>query len=302
MEKENEKTFKLAILTPAYNRNELLEICFKSLQNQTCKDFVWYVVDDGSKIPQEAEFNKLKPQADFEMVLIRKENGGKHTAINTGVQAIKEPAVLILDNDDFLTPDAVERVKTDWLQIKDDESLCGIGYLKETKDGKIVGKPYTKDGHVDTFINQRFNCDTWGDKTEVFKTEILKKFPFPEFSGEKFIGEASVWCAISGNYKFKFFNKSIYICEYLDGGLSDNLRKTIFANPQGATYCYKVLSGKGFNLKNKIKYTLLYIAHSKACKNKFNTIIKESNNKLLIFLLMPFGLVIYRKRKICFKN
>ena len=302
MEKENEKTFKLAILTPAYNRNELLEICFKSLQNQTCKDFVWYIVDDGSKIPQEAEFNKLKQQADFEMVLIRKENGGKHTAINTGVQAIKEPAVLILDNDDFLTPDAVERVKTDWPLISDKEDLCGLGYLRQYSDGKIIGVPYKKNGVIDTIVNQRYNQNVWGDKSEVYKTEIMKCFPFPVFEGERFLSESTVWCKMSGEYKFMFFNKPIYVCEYLEGGLSDNVRKTLFKNPKGATLCYKTLSGKGFNLKNKIKYTLLYIVHSKACKNKLKTIIKESSNKLLTFLLMPFGLVIYRKRKKCFKN
>ncbi len=31
-----------------------------------------------------------------------------------------------------------------------------------------------------------------GDMAEVWRTSVLKKFPFPEFKGEKFVSEAVV--------------------------------------------------------------------------------------------------------------
>ena len=38
----------ITIFTPTYNRAELLPRLYKSLQEQTNKDFEWVIVDDGS--------------------------------------------------------------------------------------------------------------------------------------------------------------------------------------------------------------------------------------------------------------
>ncbi|WP_406631063.1 glycosyltransferase family A protein, partial [Ornithobacterium rhinotracheale] len=38
----------ISILTPTYNRANLLARVFESLQRQTDKDFEWIIVDDGS--------------------------------------------------------------------------------------------------------------------------------------------------------------------------------------------------------------------------------------------------------------
>lgn len=39
----------LTVFTPAYNRAHTLPRTYESLQKQSCKDFVWLIVDDGSK-------------------------------------------------------------------------------------------------------------------------------------------------------------------------------------------------------------------------------------------------------------
>ena len=39
---------ELTILTPAYNRAGLLKNCYHSLLKQSCFDFEWIVVNDGS--------------------------------------------------------------------------------------------------------------------------------------------------------------------------------------------------------------------------------------------------------------
>ena len=42
----NKKT--LTIFTPTYNRAYTLHLGYEALLRQTCKDFVWLIVDDGS--------------------------------------------------------------------------------------------------------------------------------------------------------------------------------------------------------------------------------------------------------------
>lgn len=46
---------------------------------------------------------------------------------------------------------------------------------------------------------------------EVFKTEILKEYPFPEFDGEMFISEGIVWSRIAQKYNLRYFYEGIYI-------------------------------------------------------------------------------------------
>ena len=98
----------LSIVTPVYNRAKLLERCFQSLLRQSCGDFEWIVVDDGSSDDPGAVLDRLTRQASFPTQFVRKENGGKHTALNAAHPYIHGSYVLILDSDDMLTEDAVE--------------------------------------------------------------------------------------------------------------------------------------------------------------------------------------------------
>lgn len=302
--KENLKPYtnQMAILTPAYNRAELLKRTYESLKNQTSKNFVWYIVDDGSSDNTEQvvkDFIKeSKKEKDFEIIYTKKENGGKHTALNVGLKQIKENYVIILDSDDYLTNDAVETILQDIQLIDDKNEMCGLGYLRIKEDGSPIGKVYTQDGVVDTFINQRYNKNTYGDKAEVFKTGILKQFPFPEFENEKFVSESTVWCAMSGKYKMMFFNKGIYICEYQEGGLSDGIHKRLFKNPKGSSACYRQMSTKDFCFKLRVKYTIAYIVYSLEAGMSLKEMKENhSQNKFLISLLYIPSKIYHKKLK-----
>lgn len=298
----NKSFFKLAVLTPAYNRAELLKRTYKSLLEQTNKNFVWYVVDDGSIDDTEnvvkyfTETNKANK--DFEIVYIKKENGGKHTAMNIGISQIKEDYTTVLDSDDYFPKDAVEIILQDIPFIDDKNDFCGIGYLGVKESGEIIGVKYTQDGIVDTFINQRYNKNTYGDKSQVYKTKILRQFPFPEFENEKFVSEAVVLCAMSGAYKMVFFNKVICVCSYQEGGLSDGVHRRLFNNPKGASACYKQLSTKDFRFKLRVKYTIAYIVYSIEAGMTLKQMKKNhSQNRFLISLLYIPSKFYHKKRK-----
>ncbi len=290
---------KVAILTPSYNRANLLPRLYESLLTQSSDDFVWYIVDDGSGDNTEdvvqGFIDKSTKTKGFKIVYIKKENGGKHTALNVGIAQIDEPFTAIVDSDDYLKPNAIETIVSDSKNIQSD-NYCGMAYLKECVDGKVTGKVYADDIVEDTFINQRYNKNTYGDKFEVFKTEILKKFPFPVFEGEKFVSESTVWCKMSGEYKMIFFNKSLYVCEYQEGGLSDGVKKRLFNNPKGSVACYKELSTKDFKLKLRIKYTIAYIVYALADKMTLKEMKKNHpQNKFLITLLYLPSLMYFKK-------
>ena len=97
--KENLK--EIAILTPTFNRKELLKDVYNSLQRQSIKNFKWIIVDDGSTDGTDEVVQNFKNK-DFEVEYIYKENHGKHTAINLGLKCIEEKLIMILDSDDVL--------------------------------------------------------------------------------------------------------------------------------------------------------------------------------------------------------
>ena len=73
----------LTIITPTYNRADFLDRCFASLCAQSCYDFEWIVVNDGSTDHTDSVMQKITSSAaPFPIQYIQKKNGGKHTALN----------------------------------------------------------------------------------------------------------------------------------------------------------------------------------------------------------------------------
>lgn len=224
----------ITVFTPCYNRAHTIERLYHSLVLQTNKNFEWIIVDDGSTDNTEQIVNVfIKESNDFPICYFKKENGGKHTAINFGVQKANGEAFFIVDSDDWLPKNAIDRIIYYFDQIKNKKDFAGICGNKMLPTKEIIGKTF--DGEVlDITALERKKFNIIGDKAEVFKTEILKKFPFPVFENERFLSEGIVWNRIAfDGYKLRFFNENIYYGEYLNDGLTKNLRKMYRENPVG---------------------------------------------------------------------
>ena len=106
---------QLTVFTPAYNRAKLLERCYRSLQRQTNKDFVWYVIDDGSTDNTREVVSKwISENNDFEIRYYYKENGGLHTAYNEAIAHLETELAVCIDSDDFMPDNAVEIILDFW--------------------------------------------------------------------------------------------------------------------------------------------------------------------------------------------
>lgn len=232
----------ITILTPTYNRAYILENAYKSLASQTCKNFEWLIIDDGSSDnTEELVAPWLTEDHGFTIKYFKQKNGGKHRAVNKGVQCASYDYVFILDSDDYLTNDAVEKIHK-WIDsIKDIPGFAGVSGLRGYSNGKVIGENATGK-YVDALNSERNKYSLSGDKAEIYKTEILKKYPFPEFDGENFLRENASWDAIAKDgYKLRWFNEIIYICEYLADGLTKTVDEKVYIkNFQGFTYCSKL--------------------------------------------------------------
>lgn len=289
---------KITILTPTYNRADKLENLFASLLSQTNKNFDWLVVDDGSADGTREVVESFKQRANFPVNYIYKKNGGKHTALNVGIAAISALLTFIVDSDDTLTDDAVQTVIDSQEKYKDLENICGFAFLRKFTDGKINGEQFKPDGKIGTYIDVRINSgDIFADKAEVFYTETLKKYPFPEFEGERFLGEDVVWIRIALDYSMVHINRAIYIGEYLSDGLTSGRRLNNIRSPRGCVLRAREFMRKQIKFKYRLKGTVQYIVYGKFAGYKYGRLMKESPKKFLTFLCYPASLIIYRKWK-----
>ncbi len=232
----------ITIFTPTYNRFHTLSRLFKSLCNQTCNDFEWIVIDDGSSDNTENFFSSIIAKQNlFQITYKKKKNGGKHRAINDGVKIAQGRLFFIVDSDDYLTEDAVEKILSYESTLDYSHKWAGISGLKGLSKAQIVGQAEIKERFIDAKNTEREKLKLLGDKAEAYYTEILRKYPFPEFDNEKFITEEVVWNAIANDgYYIRWFKDIIYICEYLDDGLSKNRQKNSESSPKGVLYWRKI--------------------------------------------------------------
>lgn len=212
----------VTVCTPTYNRAYCLSDLYQSLKVQTNKNFEWIIVDDGSCDNTKGIVSDwVEHEKNFDIRYIYKENGGKHTAVNRGVQHAQGECLIIVDSDDILAPNAIEDILTAFAELPQ-EGFAGVGFNKLFLDGSLVGTTFSGDS-VDATSLERPRYNIGGDKAEVFYTEILKKYPFPVFEGERFLTEAIVWNRIAAaGYKLRWYNKGIYLCQYREDGLSMN--------------------------------------------------------------------------------
>lgn len=288
----------ITILTPAYNRGNLLEKLYKSLCAQESKDFEWLIVDDGSIDDTYERVERMKRIANFPIFYYKKENGGKHTALNYAYQFIKTPLTFIVDSDDSLTEDAIACVNAIYEKYKDENDLCGFSFLRGKPNGGYLstsGVP--QEGMKESYVECRINRGIGGDMAEVWYTHCLKEYPFPEFQGEKFLGEDIVWVRMSEKYKMRFFNRVIYISDYLEDGLTNNRRKHNIKSPNGCVARAEAFLDSDACMKIKIKSMLQYQIYGKFAKKSRKKLYKDISNKVLyIVCIIPAVLIYYKWR------
>lgn len=278
------------ICTPTYNRKELIKRLYDSLCKQENKDFEWLVIDDGSIDNTNELFEELcKKNNEFNIVYKNKENGGKHTAINYGLDYAKGKVFAIVDSDDYLKPNAVKKIKEYFEDLANNNSeskkFAGVVAQKCYENNKNVGTTF--EGNViDAKSTERKKYKIDGDKFEIYYTEILKENRFPVVENEKFMTEAILWNRIATQgYYLRWHNDNIYVCEYLEGGLTDSREKMIENSPKGyALYIKEQVKYGTITLKQKLGYYSFYYKIRRKNKN-IKEISKELNTNIFIIYM-----------------
>lgn len=281
--------YKLTVFTPTYNRAYTLPKLYDSLIGQTEIDFEWLIIDDGSTDTTQELIESFIQDQKIAVRYYKQKNGGKHRAINKGVKLAKGELFFIVDSDDFLVDNALELIVNIYKEVEKDKSIAGVCGLKVYPDMTPLGGEPNFDIIDANAVDIRFKYRVKEDLAEAFKTEILRKYPFPDFKGEKFCPESLVWNRIAQNYKLRYTNRVIYICEFLDDGLTKASIKNRINSPKYATKHYSEQYSYNIPIKDKIKTGINYWRFAFYREDSLINLIKEIG--WMSVPVLPIGLI-----------
>ena len=284
---------RLTIFTPTYNRAYILPKLYESLCIQTCQDFEWLIVDDGSTDHTRELIDGWIKDGKISIRYIYQENAGKMRAYNKAVSLTESDLFVCIDSDDQLYCDTVvEDSLAFWDRISKGGSLGG------TSADKVAGwVSQRKMPHSPDIIQMDPYCGmlceicsaTKGETTIFIRMDILRKYPYYVHDGERFIPDSYIYDQLDEEYLFLYHPYYSQICEYHDDGLTRNWKAWLFSNP----YSYREYHAQHIRLRKPqmIHSVICYISISLYLGEVL--MVKESPNPLLTTLLYPLGCLKY---------
>lgn len=277
----------ITVFTPAYNRTHTLSRTYESMCIQSCKDFIWLIIDDGSTDGTRELVERWKQQDNgFEIRYIYKENGGMHTAHNAAYENIDTELNVCIDSDDCLAEEAISKIKEKWMEIKD-KNYAGMIALDADFEGNIIGKSFPEDLHETTLTGYYANGG-YGDKKLVYRTEIIKKYPeYPVFEGERYVGLNYKYLLIDQDYKLVVLNDVLCNVEYQADGSTGTMLKQYRKNPKGFMFLRLAYMQYPISRKRLFKDCIHYVSSCIFAREKH--FISKSPRKILTIMAIPFG-------------
>lgn len=312
----------LTVFTPAYNRAHTIGRTYESLCRQTCKDFEWLIIDDGSTDNTRQWLMSLSDDIHYKderfgwmgeligdcsdkqnhfsidvdgmrIEYIYKPNGGLYTGYNVAFLTIKTELCVCIDSDDYAPDDLVENIKIVWDNLSV-EQRAGIGGITGL-DYNVVGKqPIGGFFPVDNQPAWISDLNHIGDSKYVFRTDLIKKYcPQIGFKGERDYNPHYMQMQLFDKYPMWIVNKNFCWVEYQIGAdsMSQAIFKQYIRSPKSyARYRLMELSmTRGLNFSRKFCLCAHYVS---ACIfSRDASWLKNCNNKGLVLLAVPLGIV-----------
>ena len=287
----------LTVFTPTYNRVTTLHLCYKSLCRQTCKDFCWLVIDDGSTDNTRALVETWQKEGIIPIRYFYQENQGMHGAHNAAYRLIDTELNTCIDSDDYMPDDAVEKIVGFWNRKvngngnDNGNKVAGIIALDVDFGGKLIGTDFP-DGMTRTTLGGFYNHGGRGDKKLIYRTEVINKYPeYPLFEGEKYVSLGYKYELIDQDYELLTMNEPVCCVNYQPDGSSMNMFRQYIRNPQGFAFIRKqsmVLAPTG---KRRFIEAIHYVSSSIMLRNR--RFLQESPRPLLVLCAIPFGILWY---------
>lgn len=284
---------KLSILTPTYNRADLLKRLYESIKKNQIEtlEIEWLIMDDGSIDETKQVVEEFQKENIVDITYFYQENRGKMSAINELVPKAKGDLIVECDSDDYFEKHAFATIQKTAKDLEDD--IYAVCYLKYDSNRCNMGKLFSKE--KTTMFDLYFKEGEDGEKALVFNASIRKQYRYELENGEKFVTEARMFHKMDLKYAIKCVNEPIMICAYQEGGYTKNIIEIFKKNPYGYFEYFKEMLDmdlREVHLKKKLyimkHYILFAVLTNKSLKETLS-FIKEIKTKIEIAILFLPG-------------
>lgn len=291
----------ITVFTPTYNRAHLIHHLYESLLRQTCQDYKWLIIDDGSTDNTREIVETWIKENKIEIAYVYKKNGGLHSGYNAAIERLDTELAICIDSDDWMPDNAIERILSVWNKYKGDKTVAGLIGLDYNASGILIGD-HLQDGSMIEPIKLLASRTNRGDKKYVVRTSCYKEVaPMPEYDGEKNFNPHYMILKLSAHYHFIAMDEALCIVDYQPDGMTANQFKQYLNSPRSYAELRRViLSLPNVPFAYMLKTVIHYCSSSQIAGNK--NYIKESPKPLLTLLCSPAGhalTAVIRKKALC---
>lgn len=280
----------LTIFTPTYNRAATLHLCYESLCRQTCRDFTWLIIDDGSTDGTRELVDGWKKEERVPITYHYQGNQGMHGAHNAAYRLIETELNTCIDSDDYMPDDAVEKIVMFWQQHGSSE-VAGIIALDTDFNGQIIGTKFPN-GIERTTLGGFYNHGGRGDKKLIYRTEVICNYPeYPLFKGEKYVSLAYKYELIDQDYELLVMNEPVCRVNYQPDGSTMNMFRQYIRNPRGFAFIRRQSMVLAPTARRRFIEAVHYVASSIMLRNR--RFIQESPRPRLVTCAIPLGILWY---------
>lgn len=277
----------ITVFTPTYNRAHTLKRTYESLCRQTCDDFEWLIVDDGSTDETENIVKSWILENKIPLRYIKKENGGLFTGYNCAIENIFTELNVCIDSDDWMPNDAITHIKSTWESVKC-KGVAGIIGLDFLPNNIPNGGKFIKEDTI-YFHEQKTKLKHIGDTKIVCRTDLMKQVgPMPSF-GEKNFNPVWYYLKIGEVYKFWAVNHNYCYVDYQEDGMGAKIFQQYYNSPKSFAELRKIyMKSKHLPWRRKFVDAAHYISSSIFARDK--KFLLHSPKPLMTFFALPLGL------------
>lgn len=165
---------EITIIIPTYNNAAIIEVCLKSIREQTYSNFKVFIVDDGST-DNTKEVCQNYCDYDIRFKYYNQKNKGVSAARNFGIDNCDSEFITFIDADDYVDKNHLQCLVTSF-DMDIELSACGLIYedgkqseMKSSSKEKLYYSKSTVEASFERFGMQGIVTN------KLFKFEIIKK-------------------------------------------------------------------------------------------------------------------------------
>lgn len=268
----------ITVFTCTYNRAHTLTRLYESLCRQTCLDFRWLVIDDGSTDNTASLIEGFKAGNHLDITYISKENGGLYTGYNVAYQTIDTELNVCIDSDDYMPDNAVELIRDKWRRNGSDNyaGIIGLDFYAGTNN-PIAGyfPAYLKECFLLDLYSKRIHR---GDAKLVLRTDLMRRVsPQIGFQGEKNFNPVYMHLQVCDELPLLVLNENLCFVDYQENdSMSGAIYRQYTDSPRSFAKLRLLEMGLKHNTRlNKYRSAVHYVSHSIFSRNWKGLIHKD---------------------------